>query len=457
MISPSDCKALRDYYDSGATRSLQFRKSQLIKLRQALLAHEQDIYKALYDDLKKGKEESYATELGLIIAEINFTLRHLRRWMLPQQTNTDFVNLPSSSYIQRHPKGVVLIISPWNYPLQLLLIPLVGAIAGGNTAVLKPSEMAPAVSALVEKIISDAFTPEYIKVVTGDGAELIPAMMKSFRFDHVFFTGSTIVGKAIYQLAAESLVPVSLELGGKSPALVESDAHLASTARRILLGKFVNAGQTCVAPDYVLVHESVKEKLTNAMVSILKDFYGTDASASQDYGKIINEKRFDKLTGYLGQGRIVHGGRFDKSKLFIEPTLMEDVPLDAGLMKDEIFGPILPIFTYGSKEEAKKIISLHPNPLAFYLFTSSAEKEKHWMDEVSFGGGCVNNSGWQFTNYNLPFGGVGDSGIGAYHGKYSFDTFTHPKAVLRTPSWFDPSIKYPPFKGRLNIFKFFFK
>ena len=457
MTPSSDCIALRDFYDSGATRSLQFRKSQLIKLRQVLLDHEQEIYKALYDDLKKGKEESYASELGLIIAEINFALRHLRRWMLPQQTETDFVNLPSSSYIQRHPKGVVLIISPWNYPLQLLLIPLVGAIAGGNTVMLKPSEMAPAVSALVEKIISDAFPPAYIKVITGDGAEVIPAVMSNFRFDHVFFTGSTVVGKAIYKLAAESLVPVSLELGGKSPCVVEPDAHLPSTARRILLGKFVNAGQTCVAPDYVLVHESVKDKLTGTMISILNDFYGADPSTSNDYGKIINEKRFDKLTGYLNQGTIIHGGRSDRSKLFIEPTLIENVPLEAGLMKDEIFGPILPIFTYRSREDAKKLIALHPNPLSFYLFTSSAEKEKQWLDETSFGGGCVNNSAWQFTNYHLPFGGVGDSGIGAYHGKYSFDTFTHPKSVLRTPTWFDPAIKYPPFKGKLNIFKFFFK
>jgi aldehyde dehydrogenase (NAD+) len=444
---------LRSYYETGITRSYAFRIEQLKKFKAAVIKYQKEIEAALYADLKKSPEETYATETGLLLAELNTTIKHLRQWMQPERKSTNLVNLPSSSYIVKDPLGVVLIIGAWNYPLQLLLIPLVGAIAGGNCAVIKPSELSPVTAALIEKIIAEIFSSDYILTVQGNGAEVVPAMMNSFRFDHVFYTGSIPVGKSIYQLAAKDLVPVTLELGGKSPAIVEADASLKATARRIVLGKFVNSGQTCIAPDYVLVHASVKDKLIRQMKNTIEDFYTSDASASYSYSKIINERRFDKLLTYLQQGTIIYGGNHDKSKLYIQPTLMDNVSLDAPLMTEEIFGPILPVFTFNTTEEAINIVKLNADPLAFYLFTSSSQKEKEWVERVSFGGACINNAAWHFANHHLPFGGIRNSGIGAYHGKSTFEVFTHKKPVMKTPTWFDPDIKYPPFKGKLKLFK----
>jgi aldehyde dehydrogenase (NAD+) len=443
----------RKYFNSGATRSYEFRKTQLQTFKKAILANEEAINKALYTDLKKSPEEAWASELGLLMAELNLSIKNLQQWMQPLNTGTDLANLPSSSKIYRDPLGVVLIISPWNYPLQLLLIPLVGAVAGGNCAIIKPSELAPATAAVIEKIITEAFAPQYVKVVQGDGAIVIPQMMNAFRFDHVFYTGSIPVGKIIYQLAAKDIVPVTLELGGKSPAIVEADASLASAARRIVMGKFLNVGQTCIAPDYLLVHHCVKNDLVEKLKKEIHNFYGADAANSYDYGKIINERRFNKLVSYLDQGDIICGGQHDKEKLFIAPTLIENVSLDASLMKEEIFGPLLPVYSFATTGEAMQIVNRNANPLAFYLFTSSKKKEKEWIDAVAFGGGCINNADWHFTNHHFPFGGVGNSGIGAYHGKFTFDTFTRPKPVLKTPSWFDPSIKYPSFKGKIKLLK----
>ena len=445
--------SMRNYFESGSTRPYAFRIEQLKKLKQALLNHEQEIYDALYKDLKKSKEESYASELGLLLAEINVTIKNLRRWMQPQSAKTDLVNLPSRSKIYRDPLGVVLIIAPWNYPLQLLLIPLIGAIAGGNCAVVKPSELAPATSSIINEIISEIFSTQYIEVAEGDGAAIIPMMMDSFRFDHIFYTGSITVGKIIYGLAAKKLVPVTLELGGKSPAIVEADADLSVAANRIVLGKFLNVGQTCIAPDYLLVHESIKEKLVEKLKIQISKFYTQDASTSYDYGKIINERRFDKLISYLSQGTILSGGQYDKPTLFIAPTLMDNIRPGAPIREEEIFGPILPIYSFKSMDEAVEIVNENANPLAFYLFTKSKKKEGEWISRVPFGGGCVNNTDWHFTNHHIPFGGVGNSGLGAYHGKYTFDTFTRLKPVMKTPAWFDPSIKYPPFKGKLKLFK----
>lgn len=444
---------LRHYYNSGATRSYQFRKQQLLALKEAVSKHEQEINEALYADLKKSPEEVYATETGLLIAEINEALKNLRRWMKPKRVSTNLANLPSSSRLYHDPLGVVLIISPWNYPFQLLLIPLAGAIAGGNCAVLKPSELAPATQAVIEKIISSIYSPEYISVATGDGAAIIPAMMQSFRFDHIFYTGSMAVGKLIYQKAAAALIPVTLELGGKSPAVIENDADLAVAARRIVQGKFNNAGQTCVAPDYLLVHADIKDRFLEKIEQTLSGFFGADASLSENYGKIINEQRFDKLIGYLSQGRIIFGGAHNRSELFIAPTMMEGFSPEATILAEEIFGPILPVFTFTGMEEALAIIQRNPNPLSFYVFTKNAGKEKSWIEAVSFGSGCVNNAAWQFINPNIPFGGIGNSGIGAYHGRYSFNTFTHAKPVMKTPTWFDPALRYPPFKGKLKWFK----
>ena len=444
---------MRSYFDSGATQSYAFRKQKLEALRDAVLQHEAELMKALQDDLKKSPEESWVTEIGFLLAEISHTLKHLKRWMKPEKVGTNLLNLPSRSYIYKEPLGVVLIIGPWNYPFQLLTAPLVGAIAAGNCAVLKPSEFASATAAVMRSMIEKTFSKEYVFYAEGEGAVVVPQLMNNFRFDHVFYTGSTQVGKAIYEMAAKQLVPVTLELGGKSPCVVESDANLKVAAKRIAVTKFSNAGQMCVAPDYLLVHRSVKEQLVNELKKAIQSFFSDDPSANYNYGKIINERAFHRLSDYIKQGNVIVGGRTDASKQYIEPTLLEGVPLDTAVMGEEIFGPLLPILTFETMEEAKAIINRNPNPLAFYVFTSSKDKEEAWLREISFGGGCVNNASWHLTNFNLPFGGRGNSGIGAYHGKYSFDVFSHQKAVMKTPTWFDPAIKYPPFKGKLNLFK----
>ena len=444
---------MRQYFDSGKTRSYSFRKEQLQKLRQIVLNHEQELYDALYIDLKKSPEESWVTELGMVLSDLDFIQKNLRRWMEPERVATNLLNLPSGSKVMKEPLGVVLIIGPWNYPFQLLFNPLLGAIAAGNCVVLKPSEFAPATAAVMKKIIEEIFSPEYILYAEGDGAVIVPQMMKEFVFDHVFYTGSTAVGKIIYKMAAENLVPVTLELGGKSPCIVESDADIAVAARRIGIAKFSNAGQMCVAPDYVLVQESIKDKLVGALKSSLQKFFGDKPEESYNYGKIINAKQFDRIVSYLSQGTIVQGGRTNREELFIEPTIITNVSLDAQVMNDEIFGPVLPIISFDTVEEARQVVAKHPNPLAFYVFTSNKQKEKDWLESIAFGGGCVNNASWHLTNHHLPFGGRGSSGTGYYHGKFSFETFSHRKAVMKTPAWFDPDIKYPPFKGKLKLFK----
>jgi len=445
--------AMRHYFETGTTKPYAFRKQQLTALKQSVVKHEEEIYAALYTDLKKSKEECWVTENGFFLAELNDTLRNLRAWMEPEGVPTNLLNMPSSSRVLREPLGVVLAIGPWNYPFQLLFTPLLGAIAAGNCVVLKPSEFAPATAIVMQKIIESVFPKEYILYMPGDGATVIPEMMNHFRFDHVFYTGSTGVGKIIYKMAAEQLVPVTLELGGKSPCVVESDANINIAAKRIAMTKFSNAGQMCVAPDYVLVHASKKEALVDALKNKIRQFFSDTPDQSENYGKLINEKQFNRVVNYLSQGNIVHGGRYHKETLFIEPTLLDNIHAGAPVMKEEIFGPVLPIISFNTPEEALAIIAQNPNPLAFYIFTSNSDKEKQWLDAVPSGGACVNNASWHLTNPGLPFGGRGFSGTGAYHGKYSFDAFSHKKAVMKTPTWFDPFIKYPPLKGRLGLFK----
>jgi aldehyde dehydrogenase (NAD+) len=453
MADIASLQQMRDFFNSGTTRPHAFRKEQLKKLRTAILHHEQGLYDALFNDLKKSPEETWVTETGMVIAELNTALKQLRHWMQPEWVGTNLLNLPSGSRVLREPLGVTLIIGPWNYPFQLLINPLIGAIAAGNCVVLKPSEFAPATGAVMKKIIEESFPPEYILYVQGDGATVIPAMMNNFSFDHVFYTGSTTVGRIIYKMAAERLVPVTLELGGKSPCVVEADANIKVAARRIAMTKFSNAGQMCVAPDYLLVHATVKDRFLEEIKKTLPAFFGEKPEDSYNYGKIINEKQFDRIHAYLSDGNIVYGGRSNKEKLFIEPTILTGVPSGAPVMNEEIFGPVLPVIPFNTMEEAKAIIDRHPNPLSFYIYTSSHKKEKEWLETVPAGGACVNNSSWHLTNHHLPFGGRGFSGTGSYHGKYSFETFSHKKAVMKTPAWFDPNIKYPPFKGKLKLFK----
>jgi aldehyde dehydrogenase (NAD+) len=452
-VNTGQLMAMRQYFDSGITKSIAFRKEQLQTLKQAILKFEQELYNALYTDLKKSPEECWVTELGLVLSELDFISKNLQRWMEPERVSTNLLNLPSGSKIMREPLGVVMIIGPWNYPFQLLINPLLGAIAAGNCVVLKPSEFAPASAAVMKKMVQENFSSDYILYAEGDGAVIVPQMMNHFVFDHVFYTGSTSIGKIIYKMAAENLVPVTLELGGKSPCIVESDANIAVAARRIAMTKFSNAGQMCVAPDYVLVQESKKDELVAALKKTIQQFFGDKAEESYNYGKIINAKQFDRIVAYLSQGTIEQGGRTDKDKLFIEPTILTNVSLEASVMRDEIFGPVLPVISYDTLAEAKRVIARHPNPLALYIYTSDKKKEKEWLEAVAFGGGCVNNASWHLTNHHLPFGGRGASGTGNYHGKYSFETFSHRKAIMKTPAWFDPNIKYPPFKGKLKLFK----
>jgi aldehyde dehydrogenase (NAD+) len=444
---------MRAYFESGATQSHTFRKEQLQKLKAAVVKHEEEIYTALHKDLRKSKEESYVTENGFFLAEINNAIKKLNRWMKPQSVGANLLNFPSKSFIISEPLGVVLIIAPWNYPFQLLMTPVIGAIAAGNCVVMKPSELASATEAVMKKIIESTFEKKYVLYTEGDGATVVPQLMNNFIFDHVFYTGSTMVGKIIYELAAKNLVPVTLELGGKSPCIVEADVDVKLTAKRIAMPKFSNAGQMCVAPDYVLVHESVKDALVAEMKKALVQFFGEDAQQSGFYGRIINERQFNRLEKYLNNGKILFGGKIDKADLFISPTLLEITNVNDAIMQDEIFGPILPIIPFKTMEEAVAIIKQHKNPLAMYVFTKNSSKEKQWLNVVAFGGGCVNNASYHLTNHNLPFGGRGTSGTGSYHGKYSFDTFSHKKSIMKTYTWLDLFVKYPPFTGRLGFFK----
>jgi aldehyde dehydrogenase (NAD+) len=450
-------ETMRHYFASGATRAYSFRRQQLQKLKAGILKREKDLYEALHLDLRKSPEESWVTELGFVISEINITLRNLRDWMKPEKVSTNLLNFPSQSKVINEPLGVVLLIAPWNYPLQLLFTPLIGAMAAGNCVVMKPSEFAPATADVMEEIITENFSDEYIFYVKGDGSEVVPAMMKAFRFNHIFYTGSTAIGKKIYQLAAEQLVPVTLELGGKSPCIVESDANLRVAARRIAVTKFSNAGQMCVAPDYILVQGGVKADLIQLLKKTIEQFFSDDPANSYSYGKIVNEKQFDRLVQYLQHSDIIHGGKYNRAQLFIEPTLVE-IPANKNsfsnpLLNEEIFGPILPIISFDTFEEAKSIVQQNADPLALYVFTSDNNKEQRWIESVPFGGGCINNASWHLTNPHLPFGGRGNSGIGNYHGRNSFQGFSHRKAIMKTPTWFDPSLKYPPFKGKLALFK----
>jgi len=448
--------AQQAFFESGQTLPLSFRKTQLKKLKQGIKKYEKAILDALYADMRKHPMEAYGSEVGFAYTEIDHILSSLREWMRPQEVSSPLEHYPSHSKVIRSPLGLTLIIAPWNYPFNLLMGPLAGAIAGGNCAILKPSELAPHTAAVMEQLIRDTFDPAYITLLQGDGSQVIPELM-TYRFDHVFFTGSIPVGKKILEMAAPHLTPVTLELGGKSPCLVDDKVNIKVAARRIIWGKYWNAGQTCVAPDYVLLHSGVKDAFIAAMQQAIVDFYGEDPAASLDYSRIINAKRFDVLQAYLKQGRIIHGGNTNRDDLYIAPTLLADVPWDASLMQEEIFGPILPVITFDELPQAVQMIRRHPYPLSLYVFTKRASTRKLFEEQVRFGGGCINNTLVHLTNPELPFGGIGPSGNGRYHGRYSFEAFTHPKGIMRSATWLDVPIKYPPFKKKLKYVKMLIK
>lgn len=445
--------ALRKSFSTAVLQSYEQRKTYLEKLLVAIEANEDALFDGLYRDLKKSKEEARLTETGFVMQDLKLAIKHLNKWMRPIKVGNNLINFPGKSRIHSEPLGVVLIISPWNYPFNLLFTPLVAAIAAGNTVALKPSEFAPATAAAMKKIIEEVFPTNIVAYVEGNGADVIPAMMDAFRFDHVFYTGSTAVGRKIYEAAAKKLSPVTLELGGKSPCVVDEDANMEVAAKRIVFSKFINAGQTCVAPDYLLVHHSKEEEFIALLKKYMFQFYTDPKEEGYDFGKIINKSQFDRLKKYVEDGEVIEGGVIDEPNMQIAPTLLGNISISDDVMQEEIFGPILPIMSFTNKQEALQIIAANENPLAFYVFTGSDSNAEDWLQAVPSGGACVNNCILHLSNHRLPFGGRGNSGIGAYHGKYGFDTFSHKKSVMHSATWFDPSVKYPPYKGKLDLLK----
>lgn len=431
----------RAYFRSGATRSLGFRRAMLKKLQEAVREQEPLLSAALRQDMNKSPTEVYMTETGIVLEEIRFHRKHLAGWMREKTVPTPLAQFPARSFVSPEPHGVALIMSPWNYPVQLCLEPLVGAISAGCTAVVKPSAYTPATSAALAKLLGETFPREYIAVVEGGRAE--NAGLLEQRFDYIFFTGSPEVGRLVMERAARHLTPVTLELGGKSPVIVDETADLAVAARRIAFGKVLNAGQTCVAPDYLLIHESVKADFIKAFAAALGEFFpGGDMS---DLNVIVNEKHFRRVSALLESGRAVVGGGSDPARRFIEPTLLDEVSPDSPVMQEEIFGPILPMMTYNELQECIDYIAGHPRPLALYLFTRDRAVERRVLDGCSFGGGCIGDTIIHLATPHMGFGGVGASGMGSYHGKLSFDTFTHSRSIVKKAAWLDLPIRYRPY------------
>ncbi len=431
----------REYFESGATRPLLFRMEALKRLQKALQDNEALISKAMKSDLNKSPFEAYMTETGMVLDEIRFHLKHLPRWCRTKTVRTPITQFHAKSFIVPEPYGVALIMSPWNYPLQLCLVPVVGAISGGNCAVIKPSAYAPATSSAIAKIIGENFPPEYLAVVEG-GREQNSALLEEV-FDYIFFTGSVEVGKAVMEAASKNLTPVTLELGGKSPVIVDETANLKLAAKRIAFGKVLNAGQTCVEPDYLLIHQSVKDRFLEEYVKTLKEFFPNGDLSEMPV--IISEKHFQRVIRLLKGEKAVIGGGIDESRRFIEPTVLTDITPDSPVMQEEIFGPILPLMAYAELDDCIKFIRSRPRPLALYLFTESRTVEQKILDTCSFGGGCVNDTIIHLANPLMGFGGVGHSGMGSYHGKSSFDTFTHYRSIVRKSTWIDLPMRYHPY------------
>lgn len=443
----------RNFYDSGVTKTVEFRLDMLGRLQKVIVQKEEEIFEALQKDLGKSQFESYVTEVGFVLSSISFMMKHLKEWMEPESVKTPTHLQPAKSFIVREPYGSVLIIGPFNYPFQLIMDPLVGAIAAGNCAVVKPSEATIHTAKVIKDILTDIFPPDYVQVVEG-GIEETSALIHA-PFDYIFFTGSATVGKIVMKAAAERLTPVTLELGGKSPVIVDQTANLKRAAERIVWGKFVNNGQTCVAPDYVLVHETVKKKLLKELINCIHDFYGEDGAESPDYGRIVNAKHFDRLAEMINQEKshIVLGGKLDRDDLYVSPTLLDGVSWDGTAMEDEIFGPVLPILSYQNLGEAIHRIRQLPKPLAAYLFSENEQAQDYFLEQLSFGGGCINDTISHVGNIHLPFGGVGASGMNAYHGKASFDLFTHSKSILKKSTKVSVRLGYPPYGNKLAIVK----
>ena len=444
-------KTQQQFFNSGKTLDTSFRKEQLHKLKNILKEHEDEIYEALDKDFRKPPFESHATELFVLYQEIDHLIANIDRWAKNTKVKGSLINFPSKSYIKPQPYGVVLVIAPWNYPVQLALNPALGAIAAGNTTILKPSEHAPNTSGLLTSLVNNNFDPGFLHVVEGD-AQTTQSLLAE-PLDYIFFTGSTHVGKIIMKSAAEQLTPLTLELGGKSPAIVDQSADLSLAAKRIAWGKFINAGQTCVSPDYVYVHTSMHTQLCRLIQKEIHSFYGDDPSQSNDFARIINDKHFNRLANLITPGKVFHGGSTKSETRYIEPTILTGITWDDAVMQEEIFGPILPILPFDDLDKVISTLQNKSNPLALYLFSTNDKNQQKVIRDLQFGGGCINDTVAHLGNSELPFGGIGNSGFGLYHGKTSFDTFTHPKSIMKKSNWLDIPLRYPPYKGKLKWLK----
>jgi len=441
----------RSYFATGQTYDVSFRLEMLKTLQKSIIAHESEIFDALKKDLNKSPFEAYETEVGITLQELQYVIKHVRSWAKPERVKTPLLHFKSTSFILSEPYGVVLIMSPWNYPLQLSIAPLIGSIAAGNCTLIKPSAYSPATSAVIAKIVRECFDEGFVAVIEG-GREANQALLKE-KFDYIFFTGSVEVGKTVMAAAAENLTPVTLELGGKSPCIVDCNTNLEITARRIVWGKCLNAGQTCVAPDYLLVHKDVKNDLLNSMKKYIAEFYGQHPHKSEDLPKIINRKHFDRVKELLNCGKTVVGGQYDEKTLKISPTILDDVSWDEPVMQEEIFGPVLPVLEFDDLSQVIETVNKRPKPLALYLFTTSKQTEKKILENIPFGGGCINDTIVHLATSYMPFGGVGESGMGGYHGRWSFDTFSHKKSILKKSNLIDIKLRYPPYRDKLSLLK----
>ena len=440
--------AQRTFFATGSTLNADYRITALRKLKNCIKAREQDIMNALRTDLGKGSQESYMCEVGLTLSEISYMLSHTRRFMREKTVATPLAQFASRSYVKPSPYGTVLIMSPWNYPFLLTMEPLVDALAAGNTAIIKPSAYSPATSEVISRIVGECFNPEYVAVVTGGRAE--NTCLLDADFDYIFFTGSKTVGKEVMRHAAEHLTPVTLELGGKSPCIVAPDADLKLAARRIVFGKYLNCGQTCVAPDYILCHSSVYEKFIEYVKAEIIRQFSDKPLENPEYGKIINEKHFNRILGLIDRDKLVFGGASDADALRIEPVVMRDITEDDAVMKEEIFGPVMPVLSYDDTEGMIARINSHDHPLALYVFSGNKAFIKKITSSISFGGGCVNDTIIHLATSNMGFGGVGGSGMGSYHGRDGFNTFSHRKSIVDKKTWLDLPMRYQPYSGFMD-------
>ena len=444
----------RTYFSSHQTFDVSYRIKMLKKLYVAIKHHEQDIYHALKTDLGKSETESYMCEIGMTLSELSYQIKHIKKWSKRKAVPTGLANFHAKSFTIPEPYGCVLVMAPWNYPFMLSMEPMIGAVAAGNCCVVKPSAYSPATSSILKLIVEEVFPPEYVAVVEGGRAE--NTKLLDTPFDYIFFTGGVSVGKLVMEKAAANLTPVTLELGGKSPCIIDDSCNLKLAAARLVFGKYLNCGQTCVAPDYVLVDEKIKDSLIEQIKLQIQKMYGNNPLTNPSYGKIINKKHFDRILKLINQNKVVYGGKSNRDTLQIEPTVLDCVTPTDAIMQEEIFGPLMPILTYKTIDEAERFVTEREKPLAFYLFTQKKEVEQRFLNYVSFGGGCVNDTIVHLATSEMGFGGVGNSGMGSYHGKKSFDTFSHEKSILKKYCWLDMPIRYQPYQTLyLKLIKLF--